>query len=434
MILLEVDAVRKHFGPEPVLDGVTFEVRPGERIGLVGPNGSGKTTLLRILAGKEDADGGAFALPPGRRIWATSNSSPMSIPAAPCMDEAQHALADLIALQQEAVEVAAGTGPRPTTRPSTTGWPPATTTSSTNCTATTPTTSTTRSSGCSTGWASAAKSFDQPVESLSGGEQNRLMLAEAAAGRAEPDAARRALEPPRHRGHRVARGVPGRKLGGDDRGQPRPLLPRQGDQPHAGAVPRHGRSLHRQLLGLLAAEGRAAAGRSGGPTRSSRSRSTRPRSSSAATPTARSTPRPRTAARSWSGSSGSRRRGRSPRRRWAFRRPRGAATSWSGPRALAKAFDRPLFADVDRSTSSAASAGACWAPTAAARRRCCAACSGWIEPDAGRVTLGQGVAVGYFDQHLAGLDDDAPVVDAIRPTHKQFERAAAARPAGPLRH
>ena len=64
MILLEVENLRKHFGPEPVLDGVTFEVRPGERIGLVGPNGSGKTTLLRILAGKEEADGGAVRLHP----------------------------------------------------------------------------------------------------------------------------------------------------------------------------------------------------------------------------------------------------------------------------------------------------------------------------------------------------------------------------------
>ena len=60
--------IRKHFGPEPVLDGVTFEVRPGERIGLVGPNGSGKTTLLRILAGHEDADAGACQLHPAARL------------------------------------------------------------------------------------------------------------------------------------------------------------------------------------------------------------------------------------------------------------------------------------------------------------------------------------------------------------------------------
>ena len=59
---------------------------------------------------------------------------------------------------------------------------------------------------------------------------------------------------------------------------------------------------------------------------------------------------------------GRRRRARSPRRRWAFRRPRAAATSWSAPKALAKAFERPLFADVERATSSAASAGACLGP------------------------------------------------------------------------
>ncbi len=105
MILLEVENLRKHFGPEPVLDGVTFEVRPGERIGLAGPNGSGKTTLLRILAGKEEADSGAARLhdsvhpgfleqqprwEPGHLLW----------------DEAQSALAGLIALQEESLSVA----------------------------------------------------------------------------------------------------------------------------------------------------------------------------------------------------------------------------------------------------------------------------------------------------------------------------------------
>ena len=41
-----------------LLDGVTWRVGPGDRIGLVGPNGAGKTTLLRLLAGVAEPDGG----------------------------------------------------------------------------------------------------------------------------------------------------------------------------------------------------------------------------------------------------------------------------------------------------------------------------------------------------------------------------------------
>jgi ATP-binding cassette subfamily F protein 3 len=64
MILLGVDSLVKRYGPEPVLAGATFDVRPGERISLVGPNGTGKTTLLRIIAGLEDADSGSAELHP----------------------------------------------------------------------------------------------------------------------------------------------------------------------------------------------------------------------------------------------------------------------------------------------------------------------------------------------------------------------------------
>ena len=62
MILLDAVDVRKRYGPDPVLEGVSFELRPGDRVGLVGPNGSGKTTLLRILAGFEQPDRGRVLL------------------------------------------------------------------------------------------------------------------------------------------------------------------------------------------------------------------------------------------------------------------------------------------------------------------------------------------------------------------------------------
>ncbi|MEN6498249.1 MAG: ATP-binding cassette domain-containing protein, partial [Thermoguttaceae bacterium] len=45
---------------------------------------------------------------------------------------------------------------------------------------------------------------------------------------------------------------------------------------------------------------------------------------------------------------------------------------------------------------------------------------GQLEADAGQVMLGQGVKVGYFDQHLSSVADDTQVVDAVRPDHKEF--------------
>ncbi len=47
---------------------------------------------------------------------------------------------------------------------------------------------------------------------------------------------------------------------------------------------------------------------------------------------------------------------------------------------------------------------------------------GLVEPDEGRITVGQGIVLGYFDQQLAELADDALVVDAVRPPHNQLNQ------------
>ncbi len=49
--LLKVDKLGKRFGGFVALDSIDFEVRAGERLGLIGPNGSGKSTLVNCICG-----------------------------------------------------------------------------------------------------------------------------------------------------------------------------------------------------------------------------------------------------------------------------------------------------------------------------------------------------------------------------------------------
>jgi len=50
-VLIEVDRLVKRYGRKTAVDGVSFQLRPGEIAGLAGPNGAGKTTIINLLMG-----------------------------------------------------------------------------------------------------------------------------------------------------------------------------------------------------------------------------------------------------------------------------------------------------------------------------------------------------------------------------------------------
>jgi ABC-2 type transport system ATP-binding protein len=63
---IEVNGLRKQFGPVQALDGMSFTVAPGRVTGFIGPNGAGKSTTMRVILGLDAPDEGS-ALVGGRR-------------------------------------------------------------------------------------------------------------------------------------------------------------------------------------------------------------------------------------------------------------------------------------------------------------------------------------------------------------------------------
>ncbi|MBQ3556507.1 MAG: ABC-F family ATP-binding cassette domain-containing protein [Oscillospiraceae bacterium] len=106
MIEISVSGLVKEFEVgSRILDGLTFQVDTGERVGLLGKNGSGKTTLFRILTGEVDWDEGEVMLAPGRRLGLISQ-----IPVYPAgytvEDVLDTAFARLHQMEQELEELA----------------------------------------------------------------------------------------------------------------------------------------------------------------------------------------------------------------------------------------------------------------------------------------------------------------------------------------
>lgn len=66
--MCRVEGLSKAYGDKRLFDELTFEIRRGNRIVVLGANGSGKSTLLRVLTGEEDADSGQAAWTKGTSV------------------------------------------------------------------------------------------------------------------------------------------------------------------------------------------------------------------------------------------------------------------------------------------------------------------------------------------------------------------------------
>ena len=414
MILLDVVDLKKRFGPEPVLQGVSFELRPGDRAGLVGPNGSGKTTLLRIVAGKDDLDSGSCVVHQAAHLGYLEQQ-PSFAPDRTLYDEARGALADLVALEGEAVEaaaaIAAATDPAERKRLSdrydhlqhelhrqdayNIDY---------------------RIHRVLDGLRFPRESFDRPVASLSGGEQNRLMLAKLLL--AEPNVL--VLdEPSNHLDIEATEWLEDFLLESSaamivvshdrcflDKVTTRTLELFDGTvesyagnfsaywQQKAQRILVERRTYEKQQEEIEKTKDfirRNAYGQKHAQAEDRRKKLER------IEPVAR----PREIA--------------APPMRF-------SAAARSGDmvvcaRGLAKSYARPLFEDLSLDIVR----GQRWAllgPNGCGKTTLLGCLLGLVEPDAGEARVGQGVTVGYFDQQLAGLDDDLAVVDAVRPPHK----------------
>src|SRR6202167_1278934 len=61
--MISLSNINKQYGKQLIFVEASFQLNPGEKVGLVGPNGAGKTTLFRMIVGEEDPDEGEVSVP-----------------------------------------------------------------------------------------------------------------------------------------------------------------------------------------------------------------------------------------------------------------------------------------------------------------------------------------------------------------------------------
>ena len=417
MILATISNLSKHFGPEPVLDGLSFDLRPGERVGLVGPNGAGKTTLMRIVAGQETADAGTVELHSSARLGYLEQR-PNFAAGRTLWDEAESALAHLIELAAEAEEAAHRLAASPADDPEHDRLAARYDRLQHEVAQHGAYELRHRIERVLDGLGFSRQAHDQPVESLSGGQQNRLLLAKLLLGGAdlllldEPsnhldiDAtqwlenflieSRQAMLIVSHDRYLLDK-VTNRTLelvNGTVDSYPGNFT--QYWRLKAERLEVQQRTFDKQQEFIAKTEDFIRRNKYGQKSAQAKDREKK-------LARVEAVERPRTIA--------------AP----AFRFPAAARSGDIVLRVehLAKSYDRPLFADLNWDVLR----GQRWGvlgPNGSGKTTLLRCLVGQVRPDEGKVITGTGVQLGYYDQMLAGLDPQSQVVDAVRPPRKEF--------------
>ena len=103
-IALSLVNVCKAYGAQPILDGISFGLMQGEKVGLIGRNGAGKSTLFKLLAGVEFPDSGEVVVSGGQRI-ARLSQEPHFAPGATVREALEDALQEHASLIRRHSEI-----------------------------------------------------------------------------------------------------------------------------------------------------------------------------------------------------------------------------------------------------------------------------------------------------------------------------------------
>src|SRR6267378_6397562 len=98
--MIQLSELTQSYGDRVLLDHVTWQITPRERVGLCGPNGAGKTTLLRMMAGLEEADSGAILKPAALTVGYLPQDG-LTHAGRTVFDEASSAFGELLAMKAE---------------------------------------------------------------------------------------------------------------------------------------------------------------------------------------------------------------------------------------------------------------------------------------------------------------------------------------------